>query len=117
MKYLIFFDATLGNFTHLYSNLIYLKKKNINFTILVLNSDVYELSKFFKISNNVIYLTKKKNLFIRYISILKAIYFLNKKKFDVLINLSLNNHWKNTIFNRIIKTKKKYSFLIDQESK
>ena len=73
---------------------------------MVLNSDVYELSNFLKyqkcnLSN------EEKNLLLRYISIFKAIYFLNKKKFDVFVNLSLNNHWKNIIFNKIIKNKKK----------
>ena len=117
MKYLIFFDATLGNFTHLIPNLVFLKRKNIDFTLLVLTSEVNELAKNFNLSEKIIFLKKKKYFFLNYFFILKLILFLNKKKYDCLINLSLHNQWKNILFNKLLTIKKKYLFSFNKIEK
>jgi ADP-heptose:LPS heptosyltransferase len=117
MKYLIFFDATLGNFTHLIHILVLLKRKNIDFTLLVLNSEVNELAKNFDLSKKIIFFKKRNYFFLNYFFILKLILFLNKKNYDCLINLSLHNQWKNILFNKLLTIKKKYLFSFNKLEK
>ena len=115
MKYLIYFDSTLGNFTHLIPNLVYLKKCKINFKILIFRSIVKELSIHLGFSKNLIYLSKNKNLLLKSYSIAKLLGILNIRKFDIFINLSLHNQWKNKIFNKLITSNKKYYFVFKKK--
>ena len=117
MKYLIYFDSTLGNFTHLIPNLVYLKKCKINFKILILDPIVKELSIHLGFSKNLIYLSKNKNLLLKSYSIAKLLGILNIRKFDIFINLSLHNQWKNKIFNKLITSNKKYYFVFKKSEK
>ena len=116
MRYLIYFDATLGNFTHLIPYLYELKKNKTKFYLFIKNPAVLELIKIYKISNKVIYYSKKKKIF-QFFNFTNLLRDINKINFEHVISLSLHNNWKNKLLYFYLKMKKKKIFKFTKKIK